>query len=96
LQNEGGEFGWQIRSAIMARVTVKVNRVRASLEEAIAEVAFAHRRQRRYLRDFRIYAPPDCTASESNERNREVLMLMQHVLKADISLSTDLKLEQLA
>ena len=46
-----------------------------------------------YMRDFRIHIPPDCIASESKERNREVLMLMERVLKADISLSTDLKLE---
>ena len=49
-----------------------------------------------YMRDFRIYIPSDCTASESNERNREALRLMERVLKADISLSTDLKLEQMA
>jgi nicotinamidase-related amidase len=49
-----------------------------------------------YMRDFRIYIPSDCTASESKERNREALRLMERVLKADISLSTDLKLEQLA
>ena len=49
-----------------------------------------------YMRDFRIYIPSDCTASESSERNREALRLMERVLKADISLSTDLKLEQLA
>ncbi len=48
-----------------------------------------------YMRDFRIYIPSDCTASESKERNREALRLMERVLKADISLSTDLK-EQLA
>ena len=49
-----------------------------------------------YMRDFRIYIPSDCIASESNERNREALRLMERVLKADISLSTDLKLEQMA
>ena len=49
-----------------------------------------------YMRDFRIYIPSDCTASESKERNREALRLMERVLKADISLSTDLKLEQMA
>jgi nicotinamidase-related amidase len=46
-----------------------------------------------YMRDFRIYVPPDCIASESDDRSREALMLMQRVLKADISLSTDIKLE---
>jgi nicotinamidase-related amidase len=48
-----------------------------------------------YMRDFRIYVPTDCIASESDDRSREALMLMQRVLKADISLSTDLRLEQL-
>lgn len=49
-----------------------------------------------YMRDFRIYVPPDCIASESDDRSREALMLMQRLLKADISLSTDIKLERLA
>lgn len=48
-----------------------------------------------YMRDFRIYVPSDCVASESNDRTGEVLVLMQRVLKADISVSTDLKLEQM-
>ncbi len=48
-----------------------------------------------YMRDFRIYTPSDCIASESDDRNREALTLMQRVLKADISLSTDLDLEGL-
>lgn len=49
-----------------------------------------------YMRDFRIYVPPDCIASESNERNREAITLMQRVLKADISISTELKLGKLS
>jgi nicotinamidase-related amidase len=48
-----------------------------------------------YMRDFHIYVPSDCVASESNDRTGEVLVLMQRVLKADISVSTDLKLEQM-
>lgn len=48
-----------------------------------------------YMRDFRIFVPPDCIASESNERNREVITLMHRVLKADITPSTALKLDQL-
>ena len=48
-----------------------------------------------YMGDFRIYTPSDCSASESDDRNREALTLMQRVLKADISLSTDLDLEGL-
>ena len=48
-----------------------------------------------YMRDFQIYIPSDCVASESDERTRSALLLMQRVLKADISSSTDLKLENL-
>ena len=48
-----------------------------------------------YMRDFQIYIPSDCVASESDERTRSALLLMQRVLKADISASTDLKLENL-
>jgi nicotinamidase-related amidase len=48
-----------------------------------------------YMRDFRIYVPSDCVASESNDRTGEALVLMQRVLKADISVATDLKLEQM-
>jgi nicotinamidase-related amidase len=36
-----------------------------------------------YMRDFRIIVPPDCTASETIERNQQALNLMQRVLKAD-------------
>ena len=49
-----------------------------------------------YMRDFRLYIPADCVASESQDRSRAALMLMQHVLKADISTSTDLNLKKLA
>jgi nicotinamidase-related amidase len=44
-----------------------------------------------YMRDFRIIIPPDCTASEDAEHNRQVLMLMQRVLKAEIPPSTEIK-----
>jgi nicotinamidase-related amidase len=46
-----------------------------------------------YLRDFRIVVPPDCVASEDAEQNRQVLMLMQRVLKAEITPSTELKFD---
>jgi len=46
-----------------------------------------------YMRDFRIIVPPDCTASEEAEHNRQVLMLMQRVLKAEIPMSTEIKFE---
>jgi nicotinamidase-related amidase len=48
-----------------------------------------------YMRNFRIAVPSDCVASESNDRAQEVLKLMQRVLKADISIITDLKLAQM-
>jgi nicotinamidase-related amidase len=47
-----------------------------------------------YMRDFRIHVPSDCIASEDGERNRQVLALMQRVLKADITVSTELKFDQ--
>src|SRR6266403_3257457 len=45
-----------------------------------------------YMRDFRIFVPPDCIACETDERSREALILMQRVLKANISPSLDLEL----
>lgn len=48
-----------------------------------------------YMRDFRIYTPSDCIASKSADCNREALTLMQRVLKADISPSTELEPERL-
>jgi nicotinamidase-related amidase len=49
-----------------------------------------------YMRDFRIFVPADCIASETDERSREALILMQRVLKANISPSLDLELEKIA
>jgi nicotinamidase-related amidase len=46
-----------------------------------------------YMRDFRVIVPPDCIASEDAEHNRQVLQLMERVLKAEITPSTELKLE---
>ena len=45
-----------------------------------------------YMRDLSIVVPPDCIASEDAERNRQALLLMQRVLKADTTLSPDLGL----
>jgi nicotinamidase-related amidase len=45
-----------------------------------------------YMRGFRLFVPADCIASETGERSREALQLMQRVLKADISVSTTLAL----
>ena len=48
-----------------------------------------------YMRDLRVFVPGDCIASEDAEQNRQVLMLMQRVLKAEITPSTDLNLENI-
>jgi hypothetical protein len=45
------------------------------------------------MRDFRIVIPSDCIASEDAESNRQVLVLMKRVLKADITPSAQLKFE---
>jgi nicotinamidase-related amidase len=47
-----------------------------------------------YMRDFRIIVPPDCTASEDADQNRQVLMLMGRVLKAEITPSTEIKFDK--
>jgi nicotinamidase-related amidase len=46
-----------------------------------------------YMRDFQIAIPSDCVASEEAKLNRQALMLMQRVLKADITPSTTLEFE---
>ncbi len=45
-----------------------------------------------YMRDFRIMVPADCIASEDPEHNHQVLRLMQRVLKAETTPSTELNL----
>jgi nicotinamidase-related amidase len=47
-----------------------------------------------YMRDYRIVVPPDCVASEDPEQNRQVLSLMERVLKARITPSTELKFDR--
>ena len=49
-----------------------------------------------YMRDFRIMVPADCIACETDERSREALILMQRVLKADVSPSIDIEIERVA
>jgi hypothetical protein len=48
-----------------------------------------------YMRDFRVHVPADCIGSESDDRRLEALTLMERVLKAEISPSPNLKLEEL-
>jgi nicotinamidase-related amidase len=48
-----------------------------------------------YMRDFNLVIPADCVASPSAAENQHALELMQRVLKADITPSTELDLEEL-
>ncbi len=48
-----------------------------------------------YIRDLRVFVSGDCIASEDAEQNRQVLLLMQRVLKAEIAPSTELNLESI-
>jgi nicotinamidase-related amidase len=48
-----------------------------------------------YMRDFNLVIPSDCVASSDAEENVHALELMQRVLKADTTPSTELDLEEL-
>jgi isochorismate hydrolase len=49
-----------------------------------------------YMRDFDLYIPSDCVASNTDEENRYALHQMQKILKADITPSDELDLVKLA
>lgn len=46
-----------------------------------------------YMREFKLFIPADCVASESEEQNSRALELMARVCKADITASADLDLQ---
>jgi isochorismate hydrolase len=48
-----------------------------------------------YLRDYKLFIPGDCIASNSKEENDAALRLMEKVVKADVRPSTELDLGQL-
>ncbi|PYZ97052.1 isochorismatase [Alteribacter lacisalsi] len=48
-----------------------------------------------YMRGYKLYVPSDCSASNTEEDNREFLNLIQHVLKADITPSEEMDLEEI-
>jgi nicotinamidase-related amidase len=48
-----------------------------------------------YLRDFRLLVPADCSASDSEDANRQALQLMEKVLRADLTPSAEIDLEAL-
>jgi nicotinamidase-related amidase len=48
-----------------------------------------------YMRDFHLYVPRDCVASNTEEENRLALEQMEKVLKADVRASEELNLVEL-
>jgi nicotinamidase-related amidase len=48
-----------------------------------------------YMRDFHLFVPRDCVASNTEEENRLALAQMEMVLKADVRPSEELDLEEL-
>ncbi len=48
-----------------------------------------------YLRDYRVVVPADCVVSNTPKDTKAALALMRRVLKADIRLSSRLKLKEL-
>jgi nicotinamidase-related amidase len=48
-----------------------------------------------YMRDFNLVIPKDCVASNTAEDNEHALKLMEQVLKADITPSTELDIDEL-
>ena len=49
-----------------------------------------------YMRDYRLFIPRDCVASQDETTNREMLEHMSRVLKADIRPSEELDLKEMA
>lgn len=48
-----------------------------------------------YMRDFHLFVPSDCLASNTSELNEAALMQMKQVAKADITPSTELDLDKI-
>jgi nicotinamidase-related amidase len=48
-----------------------------------------------YMRDFRLFVPGDCVVSNTKEDNNYALQQMQQVLKADVSVSSEMDLEKI-
>ena len=49
-----------------------------------------------YMRDFKLFVPADCVVSNTNEENQHALKQMENVLKADITISTELHLQKIS
>jgi nicotinamidase-related amidase len=49
-----------------------------------------------YMRDYHLFIPSDCVASQDETKNRQMLEHMSRALKADITPSNELNLEEIA
>ncbi|HXQ69151.1 MAG TPA: isochorismatase family cysteine hydrolase [Pyrinomonadaceae bacterium] len=49
-----------------------------------------------YMRDFKLFVPSDCVASNTEEENRHALEQMETVLKADTTISSELDLQKIS
>jgi nicotinamidase-related amidase len=46
-----------------------------------------------YMRDYKLFVPSDCTASNTDKENQHALAQMQNVLKADVRIAEELDLK---
>ena len=49
-----------------------------------------------YMRDYKVFVPPDCVVSNTEEENRYALKQMETVLKADTTLAKELDLKRIS
>lgn len=49
-----------------------------------------------YMRDYKVFVPPDCVVSNTEEENQYALKQMETVLKADTTTSKELDLERIS
>lgn len=49
-----------------------------------------------YMRDFKLFVPADCIASNTDEENRHALEQMETVLKADTTIAAELDLQKIS
>lgn len=49
-----------------------------------------------YMRDFKLFVPADCVASNTDEENQHALKQMETVLKADTIISSELDLQKIS
>ena len=49
-----------------------------------------------YMRDFKVFIPADCVVSNTEEENQHALEQMETVLKADVTVSSELNLDAIS